>query len=264
MLTPGGRPSTLPGKPSGLASRPAGCGRWASGSPFGLIRLTVPGQRRFGLADGRRAGFRRGFRVRFVAGRVGFGGVAVALEVGAFFDHVAVGAEGPRAPVALEVGDELPKTASWFCCWSWDLICASASPSGWTFSGFSFSTSKTTKPLVAYLTGPSTCLGGALKSASPTSPAYCSSVMPGCRPPLASADSEYFLATFFQLSGELSLSRAAFAAAASFAVLAIRIRTSRGSGRRELGRLRGVVVVLDFGLARFAGAFCRSVPGFCR
>ena len=107
VLTPGGRPSTPAGNPSGAASRPAGCGRCASGSPFGVIRLTEPGQRRFRLDDGSRAGFRALFSdlLRSRPGRLRR--AAVALEVGAFFDRVAVGAEGPRAPETLEVADEL-------------------------------------------------------------------------------------------------------------------------------------------------------------
>ena len=85
----------------------AGCGRCASGSPCGVITLTVPGIAGFAWATGagQASGAVLGFV--FVAGRVGFGRAAVALEVGAFFDHVAVGAEGARSPQALEVGDEL-------------------------------------------------------------------------------------------------------------------------------------------------------------
>ena len=71
---------------------------------------------------------------------------------------------------------------------------------------------------------------GALNIASPTAPAYCSSVTPGCRPPFDEGVSEYLLTTFFQLSGELSLSSAAFAALASFADLAIRTRASTVGG----------------------------------
>ena len=77
--------------------------------------------------------------------------------------------------------------------------------------------------------------------------------MPFCRPPLDLRRRVFGVfrrRPFSSSSAELSFSSAAFAASTLALSLLTTTRTSRVSGGRELGRLGGFVVVLDFALAR--------------
>ena len=185
------------------AASSIGRGRWASGLPFGVSGVTVPGRAGIWLEDRRRAGFgRAAFRVRFVAGRVASGRVAVALEVGAAFDHVVGGAEGARRPVAC--CSCVTKAAKYSCS-----ACSASVIADLRFrllqrldlSGVELHRLRRRCSRAAFLTALRSRLRRAAKTASSSGSSRAPSGTPFCSPPLSFVvgSSEYFLATFFQL-----------------------------------------------------------------